>query len=255
MDQEIENLKTLYARTSKHSNYQILPECLKPLLDETEIDVKSRFERERLDYILQYINPNGKSILDIGGNSGYFSFELIDRGAKHVDYYEGNKTHSEFVLRAAELLNCSDKLIVYNEYINFRESCHDRHYDVVFLLNVLHHVGDDYDEKDLTLLKAKQKIIESVNALAGKTSSMIFQLGFCWKGNRDFLLFKNGTKEEMIDFISENTKEFWEITDIGIPVLGGGKVSYNNLNQDNIKRDDKLGEFLNRPIFVLKSKK
>lgn len=34
----------------------------------------------------------------------------------------------------------------------------------------------------------------------------------------------------------------------------GGLIEYIELNDENIKRDDSLGEFLNRPIFVLKSK-
>lgn len=36
----------------------------------------------------------GKSVLDIGGNSGFFTFELIEKGAKKIHYYEGNKAPS-----------------------------------------------------------------------------------------------------------------------------------------------------------------
>lgn len=252
MDQKIKNLKMLYAKTSKHSNYQILPEILKPVLNEKDILVKSRYEKERLDYILRQLNPSGKSFLDIGGNSGYFSFEMIDKGAKHVDYFEGNAAHAEFVKSAADILGINEQLHVFNEYYDFQKKS-DHHYDVVLLLNVLHHVGDDYDDKNLSLNKAKQKIIESLNSMADKTTTMVFQLGFCWKGNRDLLLFENGTKKEMIDFIKAGTEKHWLIKEINVPEKKGEKIIYSSLNDENVKRNEGLGEFLNRPLFIMKS--
>jgi hypothetical protein len=38
-------------------------------------------------------------------------------------------------------------------------------------------------------------------------------------------------------------------------VSQNGKINYKLLNHSNIERNDSLGEFLNRPLFILKSKK
>lgn len=255
MNQKVKKLKHLYSQSSKHSNYQILPECLNPFLKSDEIKIISRYEKERLSYILQHVNPFNKSILDIGGNSGYFSLELIGKGAKHVDYYEGNSAHAEFVALAAELLGYSDKISVLHRYFNFERAKFPTAYDLTLLLNVLHHIGDDYGDKSLSITKAKQKIIDSLNLMANKTALMVFQLGFCWKGNRNLLLFENGTKEEMINFVEMGTKESWNIKEIAVPLKKDNKICYVPLNENNISRQDDLGEFLNRPLFIMTSLK
>jgi hypothetical protein len=59
----------------------------------------------------------------------------------------------------------------------------------------------------------------------------------------------------MINFISDGVKDFWSIDKIGIAKQSNKGIEYFHLNEDNIKRDDKMGEFLNRPLFILKSKK
>jgi SAM-dependent methyltransferase len=252
MNVQQEHLKTLFGQASKHSNYQILPQCLKTFLDDKDIEVKSRYEKERLDYILSQISPAGKSILDIGGNTGYFTFEMLDRAAKRVDYYEGNKAHAEFVKVAADLLNFSEKINIFNEYYPFSGKS-ALHYDIVILLNVLHHVGDDYGDKTLSIEKAKEQIIESINYFKDKTEYLVFQLGFCWKGNRSTLLFENGTKEEMIDFIKAGTRKDWIIEEIAVPEKIAGEILYLPVDDGNIKRNDILGEFLNRPLFIMRS--
>ena len=132
-------LKELYTKTSKHSNYQILPARLAEIKELGKIDVKSRYEKIRLDYFKSVVDFENKSVLDVGGNSGYFSFELVDAGAKSVHYYEGNKEHSEFVAEAAKVLDIEDKLKVTNGYLSFQDELKGEKYDVVLLLNVLHH--------------------------------------------------------------------------------------------------------------------
>ena len=60
----------------------------------------------------------------------------------------------------------------------------------------------------------------------------------------------------MINFIKDATKENWEILTIGIAEVNNHtqKTFYKNLNSENIKRIDALGEFRNRPIFILKKR-
>ena len=64
----------------------------------------------------------------------------------------------------------------------------------------------------------------------------------------------NGTKREIIEFVEEGTKDSWVIRNIGIAESAGDNIIYNELNSKNIERQDSLGEFRNRPIFILESK-
>lgn len=83
---------------------------------------------------------------------------------------------------------------------------------------------------------------------------LAFQLGFNWKGDKKFPLFEKGTKSELIDFIEHGVPDCWSIQKIGIAERTIDTVAYKELNKDNIQRDDALGEFLNRPLFIMKSK-
>ncbi|HVX00676.1 MAG TPA: hypothetical protein VHA52_09630, partial [Candidatus Babeliaceae bacterium] len=209
MNEELARLQELYSESSKHSNYQILPESVANLLVNYSITVKSRFERERLSCILSHIDPKGKCVLDIGGNTGFFSVEILDKGAKRVAYFEGNKSHADFVSLATSILGYSKKIKIYNRYYSFTEDKFT--YDIALLLNVLHHVGDDYGNTDSSIEDAKRLILSQLNFMAYRAKVIVFQLGFCWKGNQDLLLFKNGTKSEMIDFIVEGSKDYWTV--------------------------------------------
>jgi len=59
----------------------------------------------------------------------------------------------------------------------------------------------------------------------------------------------------MIRFIKEGSQDNWEILNIGVAESTKVGIKYIDLNKRNIRRDDSLGEFLNRPLFILKSKK
>lgn len=250
---EAEKLKKLYSLRSKHSNYQMLPKRLSGIIEANQLEIKSRYERERFNFILEHVDLADKVCLDIGGNAGFFTLELIDNSAQKVDYYEGNSAHAEFVASAIKLLGWKDRVKVNNTYFLFEEVKTETNYDVTLLLNILHHVGDDYDNRKMSMTHAKEKIIKQLNSLAAMTDILIFQLGFNWKGNKNLCLFTNGTKQEMIDYIKAGTSNYWEITKIGVAESREGIISYFDLNEENVKRCDDLGEFLNRPIFIMKS--
>lgn len=251
---DINELVALYAENSKHSNYQILSSKLSVIIGNDNINVRTRYESERLEYILKNINIKGKSAVDIGGNSGYFSFELLERGLKDILFYEGNEAHAKFVSLASKFLEVQERIDVINKYFIFEDELVNQKCDIILLLNVLHHVGDDYGDSKISLEYAKNEIIRQLNNLADKTSILVFQLGFNWKGDSNLGLFENGTKAELINFIKEKTAMYWEILNIGIAVREADRIVYEELNEQNIERDNSLGEFLNRPLFVLRSK-
>lgn len=257
-DQQIKSqLKRFYLEQSKHAQYQVLPCELEFLAEDIQDKIVSRYERERLEYILKYIDVKNKNILDIGGNTGFFTFELNAAGAKKVVYQDCNKTHAQFVALSANYLKIYDKIEVVGHCYDFNESGVDatRFFDVILLLNVLHHFGDDFGDQTISMEKAKQEIIKHVNTLAKRCPLLVLQIGFNWKGDRNRCLFATGTKQEVIDFISEGTVGQWRIDKIGIAEMKNESIRYVDLNNKNIERIDALGEFLNRPIFILRSLK
>lgn len=248
-----DRLIQLHANKSKHSNYQLLPRILTSYIEQSSLETSSRNETSRLAYILKHLDPKGRDILDIGANTGYFSFELIDEGASNATCVEGNPEHAEFIELASRVCGFQDKISVINKYFEFKGEV-DR-YDIALLLNVLHHVGDDYGDSKLDIQDAKKAIIDNLNFMSGYAERLVFQLGFNSRGDINRPLFANGTKREMIDFIKDGVNGFWEIERVGVAELYGNSTEYKDLNDNNIERDDSLGEFLNRPLFILKSLK
>lgn len=249
---DMELLENLYMQAGKHSNYQILPGCLEGVVNKGHIQVKSRQERERISYIKEHIDFEGKSILDIGGNTGYFSFELLGEGVRHVDYYEGNQAHAEYVQTAARVLRQEGRLTVYPEYYLFCER--DKKYDVILCLNVIHHIGADFLHT-ASREDALKEMISDINSLSYCTDMLVFQMGFNWKGDTREGLFPNGTKKEMEQYLYEGVKGYWDILFIGIAQKHGDSIVYEEMDRRNNERQDELGEFLNRPIFIMKSRK
>ena len=254
MDSKIEYKKQLielYMKSSKHSNYQTLPESLKVLIPNSEIKTSSKWEYERWKYICQHLSFDNKKILDIGGNTGFFTFESMTNGALFVDYYEGNNEHAEFVRLASQLLQLEQQINVFPEYYLFKEG--NKIYDIALCLNVIHHLGDDFQSEN-NIKEAKEKMIICINNLSTITDILVFQMGFNWCGNRDQCLFPNGTKIEMKEFIEKGIEDFWEIIHTGVAVCSQNEIEYVDMNTENHVRMNQLGEFLNRPLFIMKSK-
>ncbi|MGQ9472614.1 MAG: hypothetical protein ACUVQZ_01885 [Candidatus Caldatribacteriaceae bacterium] len=250
----IDRLINLYKVTGKHGQYQSISSLLEPFLGGYCSATKPRFEKERMQFILKFIDPTGESVLDIGGNVGFFSFEMIACGAKSVTYYESNEACAEFVKTAVKLLGLESRIDIRERGFPFEKTPREL-YTLTLLLNVLHHIGDDFDQKVGDPSEAKSLILHYLNGLSKITKFLVFQMGFCWKGNVNFLLFPKGTKEEMIRYLVEGVSDFWTIETIGVPEKRGIDIVYSPLNSKNILRDDNLGEFLNRPLFILRSKR
>jgi len=246
-------LLKLYSVKSKHSSYQNLPPSIADMLD-INLSEGTRREKERLSYIEKYVDFNGKKVLDIGGNTGFFTFESIDLGAIAVRYFEGNKEHALFVETAAKELGLNDMVDVQSKYFLFENDIISERFDVCFCLNVVHHLGDDFGDKEIDIQTAKDVMIKSINSLSSQCEILVFQMGFNWKGDVKLPLFKDGTKVEMIEFIKNGTNKSFGILQCGIATGTRKEVEYQDLCDSNSIRNDELGEFLNRPIFVLKSK-
>ncbi|MED7788019.1 class I SAM-dependent methyltransferase [Francisella sp. 19X1-34] len=245
---KLKELKKMYESQSKHSQYQLLSNDLSKILNISDISINSRYEKERLNFILEKVDLKNRKLLDIGGNTGYFSFEALSFGAKSVTYYEGNEKHANFVESAADLLAVQEKITIHKKYYDFVNS---EKYDATLLLNVLHHIGDDFGDDKLSIERAKKEMISLLYRALESSKILIFQLGFNWKGDPKLPLFKEGTKEELIEFITKGLNHNYKI-EIGIAEKIDNQIIYKNLNKKNIRRNDSLGEFLNRPIFIIR---
>lgn len=250
-----ERLRTLLRQTTatrKHSAYQILPTRLARYIGQHDAHMKPKYEAERLAYIASNVDLNGKTALDIGSNTGYFAFELLDSGCDKVTAFEGGEIHGEFLQLAAEALDEEDRISVHHEYFDFHHALIK--HDIALLLNVVHHVGDDYGGFTDNMEHAKSLMLDQINSMVNYSDILIFQMGFNWKGDVARCLFQNGTKTEMIDFVSNGTKDKWKIEHVGIAERHPEGIRYAGINETNICRDDSLGEFLNRPIFLMRAK-
>lgn len=101
--------------------------------------------------------------------------------------------------------------------------------------------------------EAKCEMISYLNHLASVTDYLVFQMGFNWGGDINRCLFEYGTKKEMEDFIQKGTENYWAIEKIGIPVQKNTDIVYEDVCPENNRRIDAMGEFLNRPLFIMKS--
>jgi len=248
-------LARLYKETGKHSKYQILPRRLREKLEFNAETTLNHYEQERLNYMLQNLDVRDKTLVDVGGNTGFFSLELLEQDVRQVDFYEGKKGHCAFVKIAAEILGYDQRMNVHPQYLEFDQDVETIHTDIMLLLNVLHHIGDDFGDPQLTKEASLQKISQVLQRLSYQAKTLVFQVGFCWHGNRNTVLFDQGTKQQVIDFVREATASYWTIEQIGIAWPTANGIEYQAPNSENLARRDDLREFLNRPLFILKSER
>lgn len=246
------SLQALLDALGKHTGYQQLPRMLEPLLRLAPGRVQSRHEEARMAYIAGHIEFTGKRVLDIGANSGYFSFEALEAGAAAITVYEGWTPHARFVKAASEALGIHDRVDVHNQYFDFQHP--EGAWDICFLLNVLHHLGDDFGSSALSMMQARDEMLAAINRMSHHAKTLVLQLGFCWKGNAGLGLFENGTKSELLEFLDQGTAADWRIEQVGIAKRIMGEVVYQPRNESNMLRDDSLGEFLNRPLIIMTSR-
>lgn len=246
-----------YRETSKHSQYQTIHPDVLPFIDDKGLEVHSKWEMERMAAIEVSIPLQAARVLDIGANTGFFSFAALHAGCLSVDAIEGCGAHARFIQLAAQITGKALALQVENRYYDFENESVMPPYDVTFLLNVLHHFGDDFGQTTASMETAKNHMSHALNLMAKRTRYLAFQMGFNWKGNRTLPLFASGTKAEMIDFVKTSIDGYWDLEKIWIASRdeGGGRILYEPLNSSNIRRDDALGEFLNRPLFILRSRR
>lgn len=245
----LEKIETLLDARSKHSSYQnVHPKILEKV--GVQYVPQGKAEEERWAYMSRYYSFSGARVLDIGANTGFFSVSAAFEGAREVLAVEGNAEHAQFIEASAELLQINDILKAQNYYFKF-ENYFERPCDVSFCLNVLHHLGDDFGNPQYDKQQAIVAMKEKLRNLSVTSSCCWFQLGFNWKGDRNECLFPRGSKRELVDFVAEACEGAWVIDEVA--AFCPETKKYKPLDGELFDRFDSLGEFLNRPLFFLRS--
>ena len=192
----IDRLRELYRARSKHSDYQRTAPALAPLLGDDCLPSVDRLEPERFLFLHRHLPLAGRSVIDIGANCGYFTLEALRAGATSVVAFEGNLEHAAFLGLAGELLAFGPRLTVRATYLDPRHATCNDHADVIFCLNVIHHLGDDFGVDATNVGHARHEMGRYIRSLTHLGSHLVLQLGFNWRGNRHLPLFEHGTKQE-----------------------------------------------------------
>jgi SAM-dependent methyltransferase len=246
----LSRLREALAETSKHSQYQALHPTVLRAVGALDASYSGKLEQERADYMALCYDFSGKTVLDIGANTGYFSFHALQLGATHTVLAEGNAAHVEALSQMIELLDLQRRTSLLAAYYDFKNPGGAR-YDLGICLNVIHHLGDDFEATMESKEQALQAMASAVQGLSSVCHALFFQMGFNWKGDPDQPLFEHGTKEDVVKFVKGLSDGFWQVRHIAVP--DRAELDYRALSEHNSGRFDEVGEFCNRPIFYLES--
>jgi len=185
---DLDELKELLITKSKHGNYEMLPPALLKVDPTLSLySNSSRLDRQRYDWFSNKINFEGKKLLDIGANIGYFSLRLATEHNAIVTAYEPFEPHSRCIELSKRILNLTDdEFTVLNEGISLDKISSLERADIILFLNVLQHAGEDYDTEYVQCLTDwREYAVRYLNKLKDISEYLIFQMGYTWLGHDD----------------------------------------------------------------------
>ena len=212
-------------------------------------------DRQRAAFMFDQLNVSGHRVLDIGANQGYMTVEAALRGAERVDAFESNSVDGVFLSQAARHLPGLDKVVAHPINYDFDQANGDR-WNCVVCLNVLHHIGRYFDSHIQDMTEAKALMAQHLKRLLSKDACVWLQLGFNWQGNTQQPMFSHGTKREMTDFVTGLIEPYGRLEVIGIynpKVQAYEPVLHGDWENALWQRIDSLGEFGNRPLYLIRS--
>jgi hypothetical protein len=188
-----------HSRGEKHIGYHILPERLNALLAGSGLENRYTFHEPPNGWRSSASHDrlsSGRSVLDIGCNIGWF---LVGCAGRRCALARGRLGRQGLVRRvsgsrpiqrtggARTASSCTPATTASTTGpIGQAGGAAAPHFDVALLLNVLHHLGDDYGDPGLGIAaSATRACCDQLNGLSTPgTTTLLFQLGFNWKGNR-----------------------------------------------------------------------
>lgn len=275
----IEKLIDLINTDGKHASYQELPSILTnrygDLLKEMDWN-PSRLDTPRLRWVTDALGVNKlNKIVDIGANTGFFSFELIKKFGATCTAYEPHVPHANAMSLIKEICNIGDpNFKVESTGVSINDIKNIEGGDLLVFLNVLHHAGDDFDaDKVRSIADWKEYSEDYLKQLSFKFNFMFFQLGNAWKGSSckiyDDKIFFRETKKLLED-------SGWIVESVGLIESFLGEPEYETYTLNSYSRNqesfheiqglrkllrycgNKLSfnvdyKFLNRPLYLCRS--
>lgn len=224
-------LQALYHDASKHSVYQSVPAFVSRALGyQEEIHSFWRSDRPRYDYLRQRLDFQASARgADIGANTGYFSLNLAyDQPDLVIAAYEMNPRHAEFIRLTAAAF-ALEHLKVRAESCDFAGLAGLPAFDVVFLLNVLHHAGFDFDRHVPDDNCAfTEYAIGYLARLREHSRTLVFQVGSNRGGDKQRPLFAYDDDVARLDWLSRVLiASGWTATHLGYARISpGGAVVF-----------------------------
>lgn len=215
-DDLIRELMVLLRQNAKHSAYQMLPDCLGVV--GTDLAQGVGFKRQddkRYNWLASKLTNLSGTVVDIGANLGYFTFQLLKDYSVDVIAYEPYEPHARVISIIRELCGYKEtRLRVMNQGVGLREIDLLPESNLLLLLNVIQHAGEDYDA-DLvrTVDEWRNYAISYLAKLRDKTDMLFFQMGYTWLGHDAKLC----SDDEIIDFTAKLlTDAGWTIKHCGV---------------------------------------
>ena len=154
-------------------------------------------------------------VLDIGANIGYFSFRIIQDFKVKVIGYEPYGPHSRVLSLIRDICEVDpNNIVIENKGVGLRDIESLPEAEIIVLLNVLQHAGEDFDhELVVSLEEWRDYAVEYLTKLRTKASLMFFQMGYTWKGHEEKLCEDN----DIIDFTVKLLDDAgWKVKHCGI---------------------------------------
>lgn len=223
----------------------------------TEEPIGITLDEQRAAFMFAHHSVQGRRVLDIGANQGYLSVEAALRGAAQVDAFESNEVDGTFLSQTAKHISGLEKMRVHPVGYNFDQP-NNKQWDCVICLNVLHHIGRYFDTHIQDMDEAKVLMGQHLKRLLSTGGSVWLQLGYNWKGDTQRPMFLHGTKYEMTDFVHNMVEKYADVSIIGLYNPNANKYErFEKIVTSHTlwSRIESLGEFGNRPLYLIKSKR
>lgn len=265
-----EELRKLYLDGSKHSNYQSIPEFIGEDLNlQLDLNYEWRGDRSRYRYILEAIKDIYKEhtdikIADIGANTGYFSLNLAAQKYQVLSY-EVNKAHCDFIDKIAKYYNLNNIKTI-EQGVTLENINQIERVDSIFLLNVLHHAGVDFEKDKIRNIQELIRYKENyLIKLKERTDFIFLQIGYNWGGNKSLPIIDPMDYCEMF-YLIQNIATKTECHIYDCAVYNKRKDEYISILAILKEKEEleyylekiefaKNSEFYKRPIVILKSKR
>ncbi len=266
----MEEIKAYLLSQTKHGLYQMLPPSLIAKVPELEkFSFTGRFDDKRFDWFSNKLDFDGKKVMDIGANIGYFSFRLSSEKNALLTIYEPHQPHIKAIESIKSVLKIPDKKInCVNQGVGLDDIKNLPEQDIVLLFNVLQHAGEDYDKKYVKEISQwRDYTVKYLRALRGKAENMVFQMGYSWLGHEDNFC----NDKDIIPFtVSLLQDAGWKIKHCGVIgnvfntyyidcAFAGPKAKHPIINQfdwfisrtmNKLKILKKDYLFMQRPVFI-----